>query len=206
MVSLEFFSDIILPVALWPWVRLSLWQKWVPGVFPGGKGGRCARLTTLPPSCGVMKSGNLNFLEASGPLQACNGTALPFMYIYIYIYIYIYTWNRLLPLLCVILLHFSHDQPNLSSSFSKPHFKISKVFLMYFPQSKFQHRSKLCSECSTCLVSSLNFNSSFLVLVRFYFFSFFANAANLQWPYKEHLTLKKINPHNFLYITIVTEQ
>ena len=26
----------------------------------------------------VMKSGNLNFLETSGPLQACNGTALPF--------------------------------------------------------------------------------------------------------------------------------
>jgi hypothetical protein len=25
-----------------------------------------------------MKSGNLNFLELSGPLQACNGTALPF--------------------------------------------------------------------------------------------------------------------------------
>ena len=24
----------------------------------------------------VMKSGNLNFLEPSGPLQACNGTAL----------------------------------------------------------------------------------------------------------------------------------
>ena len=43
-----------------------------------GKGGRCARLTTLPPSCAVvMKSGNLNFLEPSGPLQACNGTAVP---------------------------------------------------------------------------------------------------------------------------------
>jgi len=27
-----------------------------------------------------MKSGNLNFLEPSGPLQAYNGTALPFMY------------------------------------------------------------------------------------------------------------------------------
>jgi len=67
-----------LPIALWPWGRLSLYQKWVPEVFPGGKGGRCARLTTLPPSCAVVtKSGNLNFQEPSGPVQACNGTALP---------------------------------------------------------------------------------------------------------------------------------
>ena len=44
--------------------------------FLGGKGGRCVRLTTLPPSCAVVvKSGNLNFLEPSGPLQACKGTA-----------------------------------------------------------------------------------------------------------------------------------
>ena len=43
-----------------------------------GKDIRCVRLTTLPPSCAVvMNSGNLNFLEPSGPLQACNGTALP---------------------------------------------------------------------------------------------------------------------------------
>ena len=49
------------------------------GTFLGGKGARCIRLTTLPPSSTVvMKSGNLNFLEPSGPLQACNGTALPF--------------------------------------------------------------------------------------------------------------------------------
>ena len=46
-----------------------------------GKGGRCIRLTTLPPSCAVVtKSGNLNFLEASGPLSACNETALPFFF------------------------------------------------------------------------------------------------------------------------------
>jgi len=46
--------------------------------FLGGKGGRCVRLTTLLPSCAVVtKSESLNFLEPSGPVQACNGTALP---------------------------------------------------------------------------------------------------------------------------------
>jgi hypothetical protein len=47
-----------------------------------GKSGRCVRLTTLPLSCAVvMKSGNLNFLEPSGPLQTCNGTALLFTFL-----------------------------------------------------------------------------------------------------------------------------
>ena len=33
---------------------------------------------SLPPSCAVVvKSGSLNFLEPSGPVEACNGTALP---------------------------------------------------------------------------------------------------------------------------------
>jgi fluoride ion exporter CrcB/FEX len=31
-----------------------------------------------------MKSGNLNFLEPSVPLQACNGTALPFIFTHLY--------------------------------------------------------------------------------------------------------------------------
>jgi len=49
--------------------------------FLEGKCGLCVRLTTLPPSCAVVtKSGNLNLLEPFGPLQACNGTALPFFY------------------------------------------------------------------------------------------------------------------------------
>ena len=41
--------------------------------FPGGKGGWWVRLT-LPPSCAVvMKSGSLNFLEPSRPLQDLTG-------------------------------------------------------------------------------------------------------------------------------------
>ena len=51
------------------------------GYFLWGKGGRCVRLTTLPPSCAVVtKSGNLNFLEPSGPLRACNGTDFTFLH------------------------------------------------------------------------------------------------------------------------------
>ena len=43
----------------------------------GDKGGRSVSLTTLPASCAVVrKSGELIFLETSGPLQACNGAAL----------------------------------------------------------------------------------------------------------------------------------
>jgi len=49
--------------------------------FLGGKGGRCVRLTNLPPSCSVvMKSGNLNFLGPSGPLLASKETALSFYF------------------------------------------------------------------------------------------------------------------------------
>jgi len=34
----------------------------------------------LAPSCAVVtKSGNPNFLEPSGPVQACNRTVLPFL-------------------------------------------------------------------------------------------------------------------------------
>jgi len=34
-----------------------------------------------------MKSGNLNFLEHSGPLQACKGAALP-LYVHIHTYMH----------------------------------------------------------------------------------------------------------------------
>ena len=76
LVSLEFFIAI-----------RSVRSRYGPGVdsasngneyqeyFMEGKGGRCVRLTSLPPSCAaVTKCGNLNLLEPSGPVQACNGT------------------------------------------------------------------------------------------------------------------------------------
>ena len=77
LVSLEFFIDI-----------KSFRSHYGPGVdsvsnrneyqehFLGVKGSRCVRLTILAASCAVFtKSGNLNFLEPSGSLQACNGNA-----------------------------------------------------------------------------------------------------------------------------------
>jgi hypothetical protein len=46
--SLEFFSELILPVALWLWARLSLKQKRVQEILPGGKGRhRADKLTTF---------------------------------------------------------------------------------------------------------------------------------------------------------------
>jgi hypothetical protein len=47
--------------------------------FLGGKGGRCVGLTTLPPSCAdCLEIWALNLLEPLGPVQVCNGIALPF--------------------------------------------------------------------------------------------------------------------------------
>jgi hypothetical protein len=41
-------------MALWPWGRLSLKEKWVPGIFLGLKSGRRVGLATLPPSVSRM--------------------------------------------------------------------------------------------------------------------------------------------------------
>ena len=47
--------------------------------IPGGKGGRCVRVTTLPPSCGeCLEIWSLNRPEASGPHRPVNGIALLF--------------------------------------------------------------------------------------------------------------------------------
>ena len=53
-------------------------SKNVYQVNPGGKGGRCVRLTTYHLHVPIVKkSGGLNLLEPCGPVQACNRTDLP---------------------------------------------------------------------------------------------------------------------------------
>ena len=71
MVSLESVIDTKPPAALWPWGWLRLQQKWVPGIYPGGKGGRCVWLTTVPTSCADW----LEIWEPQlpGTLRACPG-------------------------------------------------------------------------------------------------------------------------------------
>jgi len=79
MVSLEFFIDIkFFRSHYGPRVDSASNRNEHQEYFLGVKSGRCVRLTILPPSCAVVtKSGNLNFLEPFGPVQASNGTALP---------------------------------------------------------------------------------------------------------------------------------
>jgi hypothetical protein len=48
--------------------------------IPGGKGGRCVRLTSPFRVPNVMKSGSLKLLELSGPHRACYGSPLPLQY------------------------------------------------------------------------------------------------------------------------------
>jgi hypothetical protein len=69
----------------------------------------------LPPSCGIVtKNGNLNFVELSGPVQTCNGTALPVLQ-----YIFPYsTSTQLLPNDCTVQILYELSPRGKISSFT----------------------------------------------------------------------------------------
>ena len=73
MVSLDFSVTYFFPTEPWPWVDSAPSENEYQD-NPGGEGGRCVRLTTLPPYCAVVKkSRSLNFLDLSGSAWPVTG-------------------------------------------------------------------------------------------------------------------------------------
>ena len=80
-VSGFFYWHKILLIALWPWGRSQPLTEMSTRSISWGWRRPVRKADNLPPSCAVVtKSGNHNFLEPSGPVQTCNGTALPLLY------------------------------------------------------------------------------------------------------------------------------
>ena len=77
MVSCIIFIDIILPAALWPRVRFSFWQKWIPGILLGRSRWsvrRADNLTTYMYRPVWDLRASVSWIP-SGPAQACVGIA-----------------------------------------------------------------------------------------------------------------------------------
>jgi hypothetical protein len=75
MRSTDFSIDLILPFALWAWSWLSLWQKWLPGIFLGLKGGRpVCEADNLSVICELTrKCGSIHVSQPYGSSQAVTG-------------------------------------------------------------------------------------------------------------------------------------
>jgi hypothetical protein len=82
---------------LWPWVRLSFWHKWIPGIFLGVKSGRRVRLTNSPPSVSRIS-------ENVGASTSCNPKDLHGLYRDNFTITYTFIQN-LLSLIKQLLLH-----------------------------------------------------------------------------------------------------
>jgi hypothetical protein len=78
-----------------------------------------------------VKSGNLNFLEPSGPLQACNRTALLFTF----------TGGDDTVAHCIIVTNLHHNSPRLSSTHTSLHRTITQTIIL---TSDILHSLPLC--------------------------------------------------------------
>jgi len=100
----------------------------------------------LPPSCAVVtKYGNVNFVETSGPLRACNGTlhySGTFTFVTVTSNIYIYIWHIAFGYLSYLSDHLPKVEvviipPNNTSSVQPMHTAVTANIKAHYLRTNF---------------------------------------------------------------------